>query len=136
MGHKKPYYSTTEIAETRLKLESRKQVLIQTQADYQVEAKTEPRKDIPDLANEEVKFSLAASLVGFEQQQIKEVEGALNRLNNGTYGFCGSCDEAINSKRLKAMPEARLCIMCSRAQEESHEKVGRTSNISRNMSWA
>ena len=109
--------STDIRREIRQKLESRKKALIQTKTDYQVEAKPEPRKDIPDLANEELKFNIASSLADHELHQINEINGALERLEKGTYGFCESCDEAISAKRLRALPEAKLCITCSRERE-------------------
>ena len=44
---------------------------------------------------------------------IQEVQQALERLDNGTYGECGKCGEPINSARLEALPAASLCINCA-----------------------
>ena len=51
-------------------------------------------------------LALAASL----QDQLDEVEGALARLDDGTYGLCVKCGEPIPPARLEAMPAARTCI--------------------------
>lgn len=51
-------------------------------------------------------LTLAASL----QDQLADVEAALARLDDGTYGRCVVCDEAIPEARLEAMPAARTCI--------------------------
>ncbi len=115
----------------RKNLETRKEAILRISEDYQFEVKPEPRKDIPDLANEEVKFTIASSLFGFEQQQLKEIEGALIRLKTGSYGICESCEEAIGPKRLKAIPEARLCITCSRAQEAQRNSANISHYTSR-----
>lgn len=43
---------------------------------------------------------------------IRAIRAALERIENGTYGKCSSCGEAIGAKRLKAMPEATRCVNC------------------------
>lgn len=40
------------------------------------------------------------------------IEGALKRVNKGTYGYCVKCGELIDTDRLGAMPTATLCISC------------------------
>ena len=49
---------------------------------------------------------LASQLRG----ELDEVERALAKLDNGTYGKCETCGEAISEVRLEAMPAARFCI--------------------------
>ncbi|MDQ6697914.1 MAG: TraR/DksA C4-type zinc finger protein [Actinomycetota bacterium] len=51
-------------------------------------------------------LALAASL----QDQLDDVEAALGRLDDGTYGRCETCGEPIPAARLEAMPAARTCI--------------------------
>lgn len=46
-----------------------------------------------------------------------EVQDALDRLAEGTYGRCERCDAWIRKERLSAMPHARHCIVCQRAVE-------------------
>lgn len=50
--------------------------------------------------------TLAASL----QEQFDAVEAALRKLDEGTYGTCETCGEAIGEARLEAMPASRYCI--------------------------
>ena len=45
--------------------------------------------------------------------QLREVEAALGRIDDGTYGRCESCQGAIGRLRLRAIPEVRLCVGCS-----------------------
>ena len=47
--------------------------------------------------------------------------GALERLENDTYGICESCGEDISIKRLEARPVATLCIECKTRQEEEEK---------------
>lgn len=117
--------------EIRRKLEERRQKALQVEEDYKTEAKPERRKDIPDLANEEAKFSVASKLAGFEQLQIKEIEDAIFRLDKGTYGLCETCEEAISPKRLRAMPEARYCITCSRSREDEQNHASTSQHTGR-----
>lgn len=50
--------------------------------------------------------TLAATL----QDQLSDVEGAIVRIDEGTYGVCETCGEAISPARLEAMPATRFCI--------------------------
>jgi DnaK suppressor protein len=46
--------------------------------------------------------------------QLRQVEGALRRLDSGEYAICTDCEEAINSKRLRAIPWALRCVKCQK----------------------
>jgi DnaK suppressor protein len=52
----------------------------------------------------------AEVLAGELKEALEEVEAALQRLADGTYGRCERCGQEINPARLEAMPAARLCI--------------------------
>jgi DnaK suppressor protein len=61
---------------------------------------------------------------GLDYQQLRLVEEALDRLDNGDYGICLGCDEPIAEKRLRALPWARYCVTCQ-------ESVGLEMNVRR-----
>lgn len=44
--------------------------------------------------------------------QLDEVERALKRLEEGTYGYCSSCGNPIAPERLEARPESTRCVTC------------------------
>jgi len=48
---------------------------------------------------------------------LKQVNGALRRMENGTYGLCVECNQPIDTARLKAIPYADLCMSCQRKRE-------------------
>ena len=48
---------------------------------------------------------------------LLEVEHALHKFEQGTYGVCESCGAKIDWARLEAKPEARLCIKCKRRSD-------------------
>jgi len=59
-----------------------------------------------------------------EQKLLSKIEEALQRIEDGNFGECDSCDELIGLKRLEARPVTTLCIECKTAQE-SKEKSQR-----------
>jgi DnaK suppressor protein len=52
-------------------------------------------------------------LLGSLRESLAQVEDALRKLDEGTYGFCDRCHEPIAPARLEAKPEARRCINCA-----------------------
>ncbi len=49
--------------------------------------------------------------------EIARVRGALERIRNGTYGFCLRCKKPIPIERLRAAPEVELCVHCQEEEE-------------------
>lgn len=48
---------------------------------------------------------------------LRQVEDALQRMATGAYGWCGRCRDEIDFARLKAVPQATLCMACQRLAE-------------------
>jgi RNA polymerase-binding protein DksA len=48
-----------------------------------------------------------------ELTEIRQIEATLQRISEGTYGTCSKCGEAIDPRRLKALPTAATCMSCS-----------------------
>lgn len=57
-----------------------------------------------------------------ERKFIQKIQHALQRIEDGTYGTCEKCEEDITEQRLKARPEANLCIACKEEDEELESK--------------
>ncbi len=51
--------------------------------------------------------------------QLAEVEHALHKLEEGTYGLCDICGQPINPDRLEALPQANLCLSCKAKQAKN-----------------
>ena len=64
-----------------------------------------------------------AVLDGHLQKQLQEVEQALEKINDGTYGLCAECGKQINPARLEALPQATLCLDC-KAKKTKNNKHG------------
>ena len=59
-----------------------------------------------------------------ESQELKDVEAALARIGDGSYGICTDCGNEVGPARLKANPAAKRCLPCQekyeRAQGQMH----------------
>jgi DnaK suppressor protein len=55
--------------------------------------------------------------------EIARIKSALARIENGSYGVCASCGEAIHAGRLEAMPTAAQCISCAEEADRLHHRL-------------
>jgi|BEDMetMinimDraft_2_1075160.scaffolds.fasta_scaffold03125_3 DnaK suppressor protein len=60
-----------------------------------------------------------SAIVDALSQQLSEVEKALNRIKEGTYGYCEKCGAFIGEERLMAIPHASLCLTCKTKEEST-----------------
>ena len=74
--------------------------------------------DPNDAATQEEEFRLELRTRDRERKLITKIDQALNRIDDGSYGYCEDTGEPIGIKRLMARPVATLCI----AAQEKHEK--------------
>jgi len=51
--------------------------------------------------------------------QLAEVEHALHKFDEGTYGLCDACGQPIDPARLEALPQANLCLSCKARQAKN-----------------
>jgi RNA polymerase-binding transcription factor len=56
------------------------------------------------------------ALAGTLRDTLNEIDTALSKFDNGTYGVCEVCGGPISEARLEAMPAARTCIECKSKQ--------------------
>ena len=52
-----------------------------------------------------------------ERETLGQLDRALARIDDGTYGVCESCGEPIGKNRLMAVPHATLCMSCKQREE-------------------
>lgn len=62
---------------------------------------------------------LSLELLRRDEEAVREVIEALERVENGEFGRCESCGKWIRKERLKAVPYARNCITCQTEQERA-----------------
>lgn len=66
--------------------------------------------DEGDLGSEMFEREKAMSIREGVEERLADIERALKRLDDGTYGVCEACGEPIPAERLAARPEARFCL--------------------------
>jgi len=69
-------------------------------------------QDIGDEAANVYNKQVLLSLNENERMRLKEVDEALDRIVNGTYGVCEECGGPISLKRLEVRPVAKYCVPC------------------------
>jgi len=106
----------------KMLLQMRKELLrdvsqsIKTESDYM-------RFDVGDFydhASNDRDREIALSLTDREREKLLQVEDALKRIEEGSYGICEICGDEIDKDRLMVMPFTKLCISC----QEDLERQG------------
>ena len=96
---------TDHLPELRSALEQQRQFRVD-----QLAAKTATAADLPRL-------QVAVAVGTAAAAALADVEAALHRIDEGSYGTCEHCDVAIPLERLEILPMVRLCMRCQRAFE-------------------
>lgn len=63
-------------------------------------------------ASEESNHDRVAALVEELRSKLQEVDAAIQKIHDGSYGFCSSCQTMIDTDRLAIYPTATLCLLC------------------------
>ena len=74
--------------------------------------------DVVDFALDSTQDEISSQLAEVESRELSQIDKALERMRDGTYGMCEACDAKIPVMRLQALPYAVLCIDCQRMAEE------------------
>jgi DnaK suppressor protein len=78
----------------------------------QVLTRAEHPHDEGDLSQQSHEEWLFLNRNTLDMQLLRELEAALRRIEQGTYGVCPECEEPISAKRLDAVPWAKFCVSC------------------------
>lgn len=81
--------------------------------------------DIYDIASNERERELNLTFGDRDREKLSEIEDALVRIKDGSYGTCEECAEPIAEKRLRAMPFTRVCVECQSKTEREQRIKGR-----------
>ena len=82
------------------------------------------KPDITDRASEEIDRSFELRTRDRERKLINKIDAALQRIEDGSYGYCDETGEPIGLKRLEARPVATLSLEA----QEMHEKAEKRLN--------
>lgn len=73
--------------------------------------------DVVDFALDSAQDEISSQLAEVESRELSQIDGALERMREGRYGVCDSCEKPIPLARLQALPYAVSCIDCQREME-------------------
>jgi DnaK suppressor protein len=97
------------------------------EANRTVTGMSDTKENMPDPADRatlESDRNFTLRIRDRERRLIGKIKDALERIDNGTYGICESCEEDISDERLKARPVTTLCIECKKKQEDEEKIKG------------
>lgn len=72
-----------------------------------------------DLGSDNFEQEFTLGLMEAEGGTLMQVEAALERIEDGTYGTCEECGVKIPKKRLNALPYASMCVKCATEYQQS-----------------
>jgi len=76
--------------------------------------------DEGDYAAIAVETDIDAAIVEQQRKELAEIELALGKINEGSYGICEMCEDEISIERLRVKNFARYCITCREITEKEH----------------
>ena len=109
-----------------LKFDTIKEQLLQERQNLQQRLQEEEERqaaerlrnpDRADLADAYNRGQRISALMARTERQLEEIDAALTKVDEGTYGICDVCENEINPERLRAIPWATLCVKCQEKLE-------------------
>ncbi|MGH7896974.1 MAG: TraR/DksA family transcriptional regulator [Candidatus Binatia bacterium] len=94
------------------------------------EGQKDDGRDTYDVASEERDREINYLLTDRDRGKLQSIDQALERIDQGTYGICESCEGEITAERLKAMPFTRLCVQCQSERENEAKRNRRAEDLS------
>jgi len=79
--------------------------------------------EVTDSGDEAIGAELAGlenAVIGHNVMEVRDIEAALERMKQGSYGFCIDCRGEIDLERLKAYPTCKRCQPCQSAYEHTY----------------
>jgi DnaK suppressor protein len=117
---------------TKAELDKHKKKLMQLRRDIlnggllkaseELHVSTDDLADETDLASSVIHQNISFSIRNRELLKLRQVESAIQRIDDGHYGVCEECDEEIEEVRLRNQPWTNLCIIHAEEREREGSK--------------
>ena len=109
----------------RQKLVNWKQDLLKesSQTLNNLQNENEAKPDITDRASEEIDRSFELRTRDRERKLINKIDAALQRIEDGSYGYCDGTGDPISIKRLEARPVATLSLEAQEMHEKAEKRI-------------
>lgn len=85
--------------------------------------------DSADAAFDSGNEDIATQLAELEARELNQIERAITRIKQGTYGLCEHCQSKIPVARLNALPYSTTCVQCQREMENYPGWANRRSGV-------
>ncbi|MGR3623879.1 TraR/DksA family transcriptional regulator [Pseudophaeobacter sp.] len=102
-----------DFAARRQVLETRRKALAGHLVEVEHALDAPMPKDWEDRSSERQGDEVLETLGLNELEELRQIDGALARLEGGNYGFCQICGDAITPKRLDLLPATPFCSGCA-----------------------
>lgn len=120
-------YSSAELEQFKTRLQEIRNRLAGDASRLEDEALNKNRDEAPtfsitefaDLGSDNYEQDFAIGLLENQEEALREIDAALERIREGTYGLCESCGCKVPKARLTAIPYARLCVKCQQEEEKT-----------------
>jgi DnaK suppressor protein len=109
---------TKKVLKDKLLLQ-RREILKQHLNNNVLPAVGEPATgDAADAASQNDVKEMVLNLKESEKRALANIEEAITRIDDGSYGLCDECGQPIPEKRLLALPHAKYCVACQEKMEQ------------------
>lgn len=101
-----------------------RQTLIKSDTEHYLQIADQVR-DLEDESFADLMVDVNLAEIDRDLEELRQIEAALARMREGSYGDCGECGQAIELGRLELTPFANRCFDCQSVYERTHyQKVG------------
>lgn len=104
-----------DIDRYRTALTARRAELIGEMRDIEKDLDAPAPKDWEDRAAERQGDEVLEHQGALDLAELRRIDAALSRIEDGSYGICAKCGDTISEERLDAVPDAALCRTCAEA---------------------
>ena len=108
-----------ELDAIRKKLSEQRKDVVEAMRRNRAPEVTSDTGDEADQAQAAMDRDLQFELSDTERNTLDQIEGAIRKIDKGTYGACEQCRQPIETLRIKALPFARYCIRCQSGSERA-----------------
>lgn len=126
--------TTEQVTELKDRLLERRSELREIIRNELLEGSTDAHAQLADQVHDSEDEALAGLLMDAQLsdidrhvEEVRRIEGTLQRISVGTYGECADCGRPIGLERLRAWPTAERCIECQTLYERTHETQQRST---------
>lgn len=77
--------------------------------------------DIGDMSSNSYTQEVLMNLSNAQRARVRDIDAALERMDQGVYGLCARCEEEIPARRMEVRPFSRYCVECKSEVEKFGE---------------